>query len=432
MKIIRFPEKGQWYEILKRPYQDHKETQIEKKVQKILLEVKQHGDAALQKFSQLFDLIKLNSFRVDPSEVKEATDNIDNKLKKAINQAIKNIKKFHQAQIEKTNPMETMEGVLCWRKSVPIEKVGLYIPGGTAPLFSTLLMLAVPAKIAKCNEIILTTPPDSKGKIDATILYCAYKVGIDKIFKLGGAQAIAAMAYGTESIPRVYKIFGPGNQYVTVAKQLVAREGISIDLPAGPSEVVVVADDQADPEFVASDLLAQAEHGIDSQVLLITNDESMLTKVSIAIQQQLNILPRKSYAEEALKNSKMILLSDLEQAIAMVNIYAPEHLILMVRNALRLAGKVTNAGSVFLGEYTPEAAGDYASGTNHTLPTCGYARNYSGVSLDSFIKKITFQSLSAQGLTNIGPVIERMAAAEGMEGHKNSVSVRLTKINRDE
>jgi histidinol dehydrogenase len=431
MKIIRYPAKEKWYEILKRPYQDTQETQIEKKVQKILKEVKKDRDAALHKFTKLFDRINLKSFRVSDNEIKEAIDTVDNKLKKAIDLAIKNIKKFHQAQIEKTAPIETTAGVLCWRKSVAIEKVGLYIPGGTAPLFSTLLMLAVPAKIAGCNEIILSTPPDSKGRIHPTILYCAHKVGIDSIVKLGGAQAIAAMAYGTESVPQVYKIFGPGNQYVTVAKQLVAREGIAIDLPAGPSEVVVVADHLADPEFVAADLLAQAEHGIDSHVLLITQDESLLTRVSIAIQQQLNILPRRSYAEVALKESKMILVSDLDQAMELVNIYAPEHLILLVRNPNKLTGKVINAGSVFLGEYTPEAAGDYASGTNHTLPTSGYARNYSGVSLDSFIKKITFQSISAQGLKNIGPVIEKMAAAEGMEGHRNSTSVRLNRIKQD-
>jgi histidinol dehydrogenase len=430
MKVIRFPERNQWGNILQRPYQDNQKVQVEKKVEKILREVKKGGDAALHKFSKLFDRVQVKSFQVGLSELEESRNYVDSKLKKAINQAIKNIKKFHQAQIEKTDPMETMEGVLCWRKSVPIEKVGLYIPGGTAPLFSTLLMLAIPARIAGCREIILTTPPDSTGRVDATILYCALKVGIDKIFKLGGAQAIAAMAYGTKSIPQVYKIFGPGNQYVTLAKQLVGREGIAIDLPAGPSEVVVLADHQADPEFVASDLLAQAEHGIGSQVLLISIDESLLTRVSIAIQRQLNILPRKSYAEEALKNSKMILLSDLEQAISMVNLYAPEHLILMVRNPNKLAGKVINAGSVFLGKYTPEAAGDYASGTNHTLPTCGYARNYSGVSLDSFIKKITFQSLSVEGLKNLGPVVQRMAAAEGMEGHKNSVSIRLAGFNK--
>jgi histidinol dehydrogenase len=431
MKIIRYPAKEKWHEILKRPYQDTQETQIEKKVQKIVKEVKKDRDAALHKFTKLFDRVNLKSFRVSDNEIQKAIDTVDNKLKRAVNLAIKNIKKFHQAQIEKSAPIETTTGVLCWRKSVAIEKVGLYIPGGTAPLFSTLLMLAVPAKIAGCNEIILSTPPDSKGRIHPTILYCAYKVGINTIVKLGGAQAIAAMAYGTESVPKVYKIFGPGNQYVTVAKQLVSREGIAIDLPAGPSEVVVVADHLADPEFVAADLLAQAEHGIDSHVLLITQDESLLTRVSIAIQQQLNILPRRSYAEVALKESKMILVSDLDQAMKLVNIYAPEHLILLVRNPNKLTGKVINAGSVFLGEYTPEAAGDYASGTNHTLPTSGYARNYSGVSLDSFIKKISFQSISAQGLKNIGPVIEKMAAAEGMEGHRNSISVRLNRINKD-
>jgi len=349
-------------------------------------------------------------------------------LRAAIQQAYHNIFKFHQSQVEEVKKISTMDGVECWRKSIPIEKVGLYIPGGTSPLFSTVLMLGIPAKIAGCQEIVMCTPPDSQGKIHPAILYTAQVIGIDRIYKVGGAQAIAAMAYGTATVPAVQKIFGPGNQYVTAAKQLISQEGIAIDIPAGPSEVAVVADHTAEAEFVAADLLSQAEHGRDSQVLLITTEEKLIKDVQEVVQNQLAQLPRSEIARDALDHSKLILVQNIDEAIELVNNYASEHLILMLENAEKVIDKVINAGSVFIGKYTPESAGDYASGTNHTLPTNGYAAAYSGVSLDSFIKKITFQQISAKGLQKIGPVIETMAQAEKLQAHKMAVSVRLKQI----
>jgi histidinol dehydrogenase len=425
MKSVEFPDKKIWKEILKRP--ELETISLDKKVSQILSEVKEKGDVALKEITLKFDGIELSSFAVTPQEVKEAKSIISKELKKAIETAAKNIEKFHVAQKEKPKAIITSPGVKCWRKSVPITKVGLYIPGGTAPLFSTILMLGIPAKIAGCQEVILCTPPDKTGKIHPAILFTADLLKITKIYKVGGAQAIAAMAYGTETIPQVYKIFGPGNQYVTAAKQLVTRHGVAIDMPAGPSEVAVVADKTCEPAFVAADLLSQAEHGADSQVILITNDKKVLAKVNEEIDKQLLDLPRRELALKALSNSKAILVKNIDDAIALVNEYAPEHLILQVANAGKVAEKVINAGSVFIGNYTPEAAGDYASGTNHTLPTNGYARAYSGVSLDSFVKKITFQEISKTGIKSLGPVIETMAEAEKLLAHKNAVTLRIKK-----
>jgi histidinol dehydrogenase len=398
---------------------------IEQKVIPVLQDVKLHGDVALKKFTQLFDGVEPDTFTVTEEEIKDAENLVSDELKEAIKTAYTNIHTFHQKQMAAVEVIETMPGVQCWRKSVAIEKVGLYIPGGTAPLFSTVLMLAVPAQIAGCTETILCSPPDKQGKIHPAILYTANLCGVKKIFKAGGAQAIAAMAYGTETIPKVYKIFGPGNQYVTAAKQLINKDGIAIDMPAGPSEVLVIGDDESRPDFIAADLLAQAEHGADSQVIFVTTEEAYLNLVHFAIDQQLKNLPRKELTEKALENSKMILVKDVEEAIAFSNAYAPEHLILQTRNAEELAEKVINAGSVFIGHYTPESVGDYASGTNHTLPTNGFANAYSGVSLDSFVKKITYQKISKVGLETIGKTVEVMAANEKLEAHKNAVSIRL-------
>jgi histidinol dehydrogenase len=425
MKTIEYPQRSEWAEILKRPALDH--SSLELKLQSILNAVKNSGDEALIDFTEKFDKVKLRTILVSQEEIIEAKKTVDPELRKAIEVAAANVKKFHSAQKEEIKRIETMPGVLCWRKSLPIDKVGIYIPGGTAPLFSTIIMLAVPAKIAGCGEIILCTPPGADGKIDAAILYTADLLGITKIFKAGGAQAIAAMAYGTSSVPKVYKIFGPGNQYVTAAKQMVSREGVAIDMPAGPSEVAVIADSSANPAFVAADLLSQAEHGADSQVVLVSDSKEQIEKVKAEVDSQLSKLARKEAASKALNNSFYILVKDLDEAMDLLNEYAPEHLILQVHEAEKLAEKVKNAGSVFIGHYTPEAAGDYASGTNHTLPTNGYARAYSGVSLDSFVKKITFQQISKEGIRNIGPVIEKMAEAEGLDAHKNAVSLRLKK-----
>jgi histidinol dehydrogenase len=386
MQVIKYPEIATWSEIIKRPVQSLEA--IEQKVIPVLQEVKLHGDVALKKFTQLFDGVEPDTFTVTEEEIQDAENLVSDELKEAIKTAYTNIHTFHQKQMAAVEVIETMPGVQCWRKSVAIEKVGLYIPGGTAPLFSTVLMLAVPAQIAGCAETILCSPPDKQGKIHPAILYTANLCGVKKIFKAGGAQAIAAMAYGTETIPKVYKIFGPGNQYVTAAKQLINKDGIAIDMPAGPSEVLVIGDDESRPDFIAADLLAQAEHGADSQVIFVTTEEAYLNLVHFAIDQQLKNLPRKELTEKALENSKMILVKDVEEAIAFSNAYAPEHLILQTRNAEELAEKVINAGSVFIGHYTPESVGDYASGTNHTLPTNGFANAYSGVSLDSFVKKL--------------------------------------------
>ena len=418
MQTTRFPDKNTWSTLLQRPVMDT--SALEKKVNDILQEVRTGGDQAIKKFAAEFDKVTLNELQVAPAAFAAAEATLEPALKAAIQQAAKNITTFHRAQQEKVQVIETMPGVQCWRKPVAIQKVGLYIPGGSAPLFSTILMLGIPAMIAGCKEIVLCTP-----SLHPAILYTAQLIGIEKVFTIGGVQAIAAMAYGTETVPQVYKIFGPGNQYVTCAKQLVNKSGVAIDMPAGPSEVAVLADDSCVPAFVAADLLSQAEHGPDSQVVLVTTSETVLTNVTNALNSQLNDLPRKGIATAALENSKMILVADMDTAIEMLNAYAPEHLILACNGAENIADKVTDAGSVFMGNYTPESAGDYASGTNHTLPTNGYARAYSGVSLDSFVKKITFQQISPEGLQNIGATIEAMAAAEGLEAHKNAVTVRL-------
>lgn len=403
-------------------------SSLEASVANILKEVKLNGDTALRKFASMFDKVTLTSLSVSDDEIEHAGTLVSSELKAAMAVAHENISVFHRQQAGTTPPIETMPGVQCWRKSVPIERVGLYIPGGSAPLFSTLLMLGIPAKLAGCKEIILCTPPDKNGSIHPAILWAAKLVGVTKIFKAGGAQAVGAMAYGTASIPRVYKIFGPGNQFVTCAKQLVQKDGLAIDMPAGPSEVAVLADDTAVPAFVAADLLSQAEHGPDSQVLLVTTSESLAAQVNTHVQQQLEQLPRRDIAAAALHNSKVVVLGKIQEAIDMLNEYAPEHLIISCADDEALAEKVVNAGSVFLGNYSPESVGDYASGTNHTLPTNGYARAYSGVSLDSFLKKITFQKLSPQGLQHIGATVETLAEAEGLTAHKNAVSIRLNNL----
>lgn len=421
MQTTRFPDKSTWNTLLQRPVMDT--SALEKKVNDILQEVRSDGDQAIKKFAAEFDKVTLTDIRVPAAAFAQAEATLEPALKAAIQQAAKNITTFHRAQQEKVQMIETMPGVQCWRKPVAIQKVGLYIPGGSAPLFSTILMLGIPAMIAGCREIVLCTP-----SLHPAILYTAQLIGIEKVFTIGGVQAIGAMAYGTETVPQVYKIFGPGNQYVTCAKQLVNKSGVAIDMPAGPSEVAVLADDSCIPDFVAADLLSQAEHGPDSQVVLVTTSEKVITDVTNALNAQLALLPRKSIATAALENSKMILVADMDTAMDMLNAYAPEHLILACNGAENIADKVTDAGSVFMGNYTPESAGDYASGTNHTLPTNGYARAYSGVSLDSFVKKITFQQISPEGLQNIGATIEAMAAAEGLEAHKNAVTVRLQQL----
>ena len=425
MKLIKYPAKDTWYEILSRPTFDNK--QLLKQVGKILQDVRQKGDTAVKKYTKKFDGIALRKMQVDAKEIKKAEAAISIDLKQAIDQAYSNILLFHSTQKETVKEVETMPGVHCWRKSIPLERVGLYIPGGTAPLFSTVLMLGVPAFVAGCKDVILCTPVSKEGSIHPAILYAASKVGVHTIYKIGGAQAIGAMAYGTSTIKKVDKIFGPGNQYVTAAKQLVQLEGTAIDMPAGPSEVCVVADASASADFVAADLLSQAEHGIDSQVLLICNDAAMIEQVDQAVKAQLNLLPRKSIAQKALENSKSILVSSMEEAMLISNRYAPEHLIIATDQAEVLAAQVINAGSVFLGHYTPESAGDYASGTNHTLPTNGHARAYSGVSVDSFVKKVTFQQITKEGIQQVGPTVIAMAEAEGLDAHANAVKIRIKK-----
>ncbi len=423
METIKYPNKDNWKDILKRPEIDN--TALESTVKSVLLDIKTNGQSAVKKYTSQFDKVNIETVLVNDQEFKECEKLISDDLKNAIQLAKKNIEKFHNAQIENTQVIETMPGIKCWRKSIAIQKVGLYIPGGTAPLFSTILMLGVPAKIAGCEEIILCTPPDQNGNINPAILYTAKLIGITKVYKVGGVQAIGAMAYGTEVIPKVYKIFGPGNQYVTCAKQLINKEGMAIDMPAGPSEVAVLVDETCVPEFVAADLLSQAEHGSDSQVILVTTNETVLQNIDVELEKQLNVLPRKELASNALKNSKAFLVNTISDAIDLLNEYAPEHLIIACNNEDQLADQVVNAGSVFLGNYSCESAGDYASGTNHTLPTNGYAKAYSGVSLDSFVKKITYQKLSKEGINNIGPAIELMAEAEGLQAHKNAVTIRL-------
>ena len=425
-KLIN-PDRSTWQELVKRPVKDLED--LEPGIKQTFKLVQEQGDAALLQLTEKYDGVRLTQLLVSDDERAAADKLVDPELKEAILQAYSNIQLFHAQQSETVKPVETMPGVLCWRKSVAIEKVGLYIPGGTAPLFSTLLMLGVPAKLAGCQDIILCTPPAKDGSIHPAILYTANLLGIKRIVKAGGAQAVAAMAFGTESVPAVGKIFGPGNQYVTVAKQLVSRAGVAIDMPAGPSEVLVMADEAANPAFVAADLLSQAEHGADSQVVLLTTSEAVLDAVIRELEKQLAELPREAFATQALQNSMGIVLQDTRQMLEFSNLYAPEHLILAIQDFESIAEGVVNAGSVFLGNYTPESAGDYASGTNHTLPTNGYARSYSGVSLDSFVKKITFQHISQQGLQQIGRTVEVMAAAEGLDAHKNAVSIRLKEIN---
>ena len=429
MNIIRYPEKSSWTKLLQRPLFDL--SSLYEKVRAILDDVKQNGDEALIKYEELFDHIKLNDLAVQPEELEKAGKELKPELKTAIQSALEHIKKFHEAQKFAPIRVETAPGVICEQRSVPISKVGLYIPGGSAPLFSTVLMLAAPAHIAGCESIILCTPPNKEGKINDAILFAAKLTGVNKIYKIGGSQAIAAMAYGTETIPKVDKIFGPGNQFVMAAKQLVALENVAIDMPAGPSEVAVIADDSCQPEFVAADLLSQAEHGPDSQVLLITPHAEIIQPVQIEIDRQLATLPRKDIAEKSLANSQIILVKNMAEAIEITNEYAPEHLIIATRNPREIAYQIQHAGSVFLGHYSTESAGDYASGTNHTLPTKGYAKAYSGLCLDSFMRKITYQELSADGLRHLGPIIEEMAQAEQLTAHKQAVSIRLATLSTE-
>ena len=423
MKILINPSSDTWTKELARPVQ--KTKQINKIVKPILRKVKRNGDKALLKFALEYDHVHLENLEASELEIKASAAAISTELKEAIQVAKENIERFHKAQISSELVEEVMPGVVCKRKSMPIQRVGLYIPGGTAPLFSTVLMLGVPAAIAGCKEIVLCTPPDRDGKIHPAILYTANLVGITKIMKVGGAQAVAAMTFGTSSVPKVDKIFGPGNQYVTAAKQMATKYGVAIDMPAGPSEVLVYADQTAIPAFVAADLLSQAEHGVDSQVVLVTTTEKIAKKVLKEIDAQLEDLPRKDIAQKALKNSRAVVMENQEEALELINEYAPEHLIISVENEEEVVGAIYNAGSIFIGNYTPESAGDYASGTNHTLPTYGYARNYSGVSLDSFVKKMTYQKITEEGIKSLGPTIEVMAANELLDAHKNAVSIRL-------
>lgn len=424
MEIIKYPIPEQWASLLKRPSLDV--TSLFDTVRTVLNDVRTEGDKAVKRYGEKFDNVILSSLIVTEEELKEAENQVTEELKQAIRRAKQNIATFHASQRFSGEKIETMPGVVCWQKAVAIEKVGLYIPGGTAPLFSTVLMLAVPASIAGCQEIILCSPPGKDGKIHPAILFAAKEAGVSKIFKIGGIQAIAAMAYGTESVPVVYKIFGPGNQYVTAAKQLVSLKDVAIDMPAGPSEVEIIADSQANPVFIASDFLSQAEHGADSQAILVTDAEAIIKPVQQAIREQLDRLPRKEITEKALVNSRIILLKNKEEIIAFTNAYAPEHLIIQTSDYAQIAEQIENAGSVFLGPYTPESAGDYASGTNHTLPTNGYAKAYSGVNLDSFIKKITFQEITSEGIARLGDTIRVMAANEELEAHRHAVTVRMT------
>lgn len=423
MNIITYPERSQWNDLLRRPTLNT--ATLRETVLEVLERVRTEGDKAVIEYEEKFDHVHLDSLTVSEEEFAEAEKAVSIELKAAIMLAFNNIKKFHEAQKFESKPVNTLPGVTCWQKAVAIEKVGLYVPGGTAPLFSTVLMLATPAQIAGCKEIVLCTPPNREGKIHPAILYAAKIAGVSRVFKAGGVQAIGAMAYGTSSVPKVYKIFGPGNQYVMAAKQEVSLHDVAIDMPAGPSEVAVLADETANPVFVASDLLSQAEHGVDSQSMLITTSATLIRAVTEEVERQLEELPRKEIAARSLEHSKLILIDNMELAVEMMNRYAPEHLIIETKNYHELAEKIVNAGSVFLGAYSPESAGDYASGTNHTLPTNGYAKAYSGISLDSFIRKITFQEITKEGIATIGPAIEVMAANEYLDAHKNAVSVRL-------
>lgn len=425
MKIIEYPQHKDWKSLLSRPALDN--SSLTETVTAVLDDIKSRGDAAVKEYELKFDKVQLDSLQVSEDEIAEAETLVADELKNAIRLAKGNIEKFHAAQDHELPRIETMPGVTCWQKAMPIEKVGLYIPGGTAPLFSTVLMLAVPARIAGCKEIVLCTPPAKNGKVHPAVLFAAKVAGVSKIFKIGGVQAIGSMAYGTESVPKVYKIFGPGNQYVTAAKQRVSLKDVAIDMPAGPSEVEVIADETANPAFVAADLLSQAEHGVDSQAVCITTSKTLTEKVLAEVDRQLQLLPRKEIAEKSVANSKIILVKDLEEVIDVTNEYAPEHLIISTSNYMQIAEKITNAGSIFLGHLTPESAGDYASGTNHTLPTNGYAKAYSGVNLDSFRKKITYQEITPNGLQLIGNAIEIMAENEQLFAHKNAVTLRMNK-----
>jgi histidinol dehydrogenase len=427
MNIIRYPERSEWSKIVERPHLDV--SQLNQTVASVLADVRQRGDEAVKGYELKFDHVDLPSLEVTKAEIDEAEALVSEELKEAIRLAHANIKAFHESQRFHSKKVETQPGVTCWQKSVAIEKVGLYIPGGTAPLFSTVLMLATPAKIAGCKDIVLCTPPNREGKVNPAILMAARTAGVSKIFKAGGVQAIGAMAYGTESVPKVYKIFGPGNQYVMAAKQQVSLHDVAIDMPAGPSEVCVIADDTANAEFVAADLLSQAEHGIDSQVFLITTSNKLIDDVQKQVGQQLEELPRKEIAQKTLENSQLVLVNTLSEAIDLSNAYAPEHLIIQTEDYEKVAEKVINAGSVFLGKYACESAGDYASGTNHTLPTHGYATAYSGVNLDSYCRKITFQHLTKEGIRSIGHAVELMAEAEQLDAHKNAMTVRLRAID---
>jgi len=426
MIVVERPNKKEWMKYTSRPGIEKHE--LDELVSKVIEDVQQNGDKAVQRYTEKFAGVQLSQFKVAGEEFDKAVGLVSEDLKNAIALAKDNIEKFHKSQILTEPKVETIEGVECWRKSVAIEKVGLYIPGGSAPLFSTILMLAIPAKLAGCKEIVICTPANSSGEVNPAILYTCQLLGVTNVFKVGGSQAIAAMACGTESIPSVYKIFGPGNQFVTKAKELIQQKGVAIDMPAGPSEVLVMADRTCKPSFVAADLLSQAEHGADSQVILLSDDIEVINEVSLELSKQLKDLPRKDLAEQALQNSRAISLNNFEECIAFSNEYAPEHLIIASESALECVDSIVNAGSVFLGNYSCESAGDYASGTNHTLPTNSFARNYSGVSIDSFVKKITFQNLNKKGIENIGPAIEIMAEAEELYAHKNAVTLRLNEI----
>ena len=429
MNLVINPPKKEWSEIIQRPVFDAKS--LLPMVQEVLDAIQEKGDEAVKAYTLSFDQVNLSSIQLNDDQINQMASALDSQVKKAIEVAKINIEKFHQTQLQKVEKIETMPGVWCWRKSVGIEKVGIYIPGGTAPLFSTVLMLGIPARIAGCKEIILCTPPDKDGQIHPAIAFAAQLIGIKNVYTIGGVQAIGAMAFGTESVPKVHKIFGPGNQYVTAAKQLVQQYGTAIDMPAGPSEVCVWADDTAIPAFVAADLLSQAEHGADSQVLLVASEEKIVDQIKQSLNEQLLLLPRKEFAEKALANSKAVVIQEAELALELINEYAPEHLILSIQHAEMMAEKVWNAGSVFIGNYSPESVGDYASGTNHTLPTNGYAKAYSGVSVDSFVKKITFQQLTERGLTNIAQTVIDMAKAESLDAHAKAVQIRVDNINNN-
>lgn len=427
MQLIKYPNKEQWAELLKRPSFDN--SSLMATVRGVLDDVRSRGDEAVKEYELKFDKVQLDSLAVSEAEFAESESLIDDELKKAIRQAKENIAKFHAAQDQPLPCVETMSGVKCWQKAIAIQKVGLYIPGGTAPLFSTVLMLAVPAQIAGCKEIVLCTPPDkTTGKVNPAVLFAARVAGVNRVFKIGGVQAIGAMAYGTESVPKVYKIFGPGNQYVTTAKQVVSLKDVAIDMPAGPSEVEVIADETANPSFVAADLLSQAEHGADSQAMLITSSENLAKQVFDEVEKQVAALPRLELASKSLEHSRIIVVRNLDEVIDITNEYAPEHLIIETKNYIEIANRILNAGSLFLGHLTPESAGDYASGTNHTLPTSGYAHAYSGVNLDSFRKKMTYQEITAEGIRNIGRVVEVMAENEQLFAHKNAMTLRMKNI----